>query len=73
MTDIKVLIVDDEHDFRETLVKRLERRKFLIQGVENGINALELIEQHPFDVVVLDVMMPIMDGIETLRAIKKTP
>ena len=71
MTDIKVLIVDDEHDFRETLVKRLEKRKFLIQGVGNGISALELIEHQPFDVVVLDVMMPIMDGIETLREIKK--
>jgi len=71
MGDIKVLIVDDEHDFRETLVKRLEKRKFFIQGVENGISALELIEHQPFDVVVLDVMMPKMDGIETLREIKK--
>ena len=71
MGDIKVLIVDDEHDFRETLVKRLEKRKFFVQGVENGISALELIEHQPFDVVVLDVMMPKMDGIETLREIKK--
>ena len=71
MNDIKVLIVDDEHDFRETMVKRLEKRKFLIHGAEDGIIALELIERQPFDVVVLDVMMPKMDGIETLREIKK--
>jgi DNA-binding NtrC family response regulator len=71
MDGIKVLIVDDEHDFRETLLKRLQRRQFSIQGAENGLRALELLEQHPFDVVVLDVMMPGMDGIETLREIKK--
>ncbi len=71
MSDIKVLIVDDEHDFLETLVKRLEKRNFLTQGAENGARALERIEHQPFDVVVLDVMMPEMDGIETLREIKK--
>lgn len=71
MDGIKVLIVDDEHDFRETLLKRLRKRQFSIQGAENGLRALELLENHPFDVVVLDVMMPGMDGIETLREIKK--
>jgi two-component system, OmpR family, response regulator len=71
MNDIKVLLVDDERDFLETMVKRLEKRKFLIRGAENGTSALELIEQQPFDVVVLDVMMPGLDGIETLREIKK--
>jgi two-component system, OmpR family, response regulator len=71
MNDIKVLLVDDERDFLETMWKRLEKRKFLICGAENGISALELIEQQPFDVVVLDVMMPGLDGIETLREIKR--
>jgi DNA-binding NtrC family response regulator len=71
MNDIKVLLVDDERDFLETMVKRLEKRKFLIRGAENGTSALELLEQQPFDVVVLDVMMPGLDGIETLREIKK--
>lgn len=65
-----VLIVDDEHDFVETLVKRLERRGFRVFGVGSGQAALEFLERSFFDVVILDVMMPGMDGIETLREIK---
>jgi DNA-binding NtrC family response regulator len=71
MDGIKVLIVDDEQDFRETLVKRLLKRRFSIRGAENGQRALEIIENEPVDVVVLDVLMPGMDGIETLREIRK--
>jgi DNA-binding NtrC family response regulator len=63
--------VDDEQDFRETLVKRLLKRRFSIRGAENGQHALEIIENEPVDVVVLDVLMPGMDGIETLREIRK--
>lgn len=65
-----VLVVDDELDFMETLVKRLERRGFEVTGVGSGREALELHGRKPFDVVILDVMMPGMDGIETLREIK---
>lgn len=65
-----VLVVDDEPDFLETLVKRLGRRGFQVHGVGSGTEALSLLEQTSYDVVVLDVMMPGMDGIETLREIK---
>ncbi len=65
-----VLVVDDEQDFMETLVKRLERRGFKVVGVGGGKEALQLLGQTSFDVVILDVMMPGMDGIETLREIK---
>ena len=66
----RVLVVDDELDFMETLVKRLERRGFEVTGVGGGQEALRLLQKERFDVVVLDVMMPGMDGIETLREIK---
>ena len=66
----RVLVVDDELDFMETLVKRLERRGFEVTGVGGGQEALNLLQKERFDVVVLDVMMPGMDGIETLREIK---
>jgi DNA-binding response OmpR family regulator len=66
----RVLVVDDELDFMETLVKRLERRGFEVTGVGGGQEALLLLQKERFDVVVLDVMMPGMDGIETLREIK---
>ncbi len=65
-----VLVVDDEPDFVETLVKRLERRGFAVTGVVSGQEALLLLGKRHFDVVILDVMMPGMDGIETLREIK---
>lgn len=66
-----VLIVDDEDDFRETLVKRLHKRQLNVFGAESGLKALELINKLIFDVVVLDVKMPGLDGIDTLREIKK--
>ena len=71
MEEFKILVVDDEDDFRETIVKRLQKRKMTARGAESGEKALELIEAQPFDVVVLDVKMPGLDGIDTLREIKK--
>lgn len=71
MDTLRVLIVDDEDDFRETIVKRLNARKILAEGAASGIKALELLENKDYDVIVLDVKMPDMDGIETLRHIKK--
>jgi two-component system OmpR family response regulator len=71
MDKYSVLIVDDEEDFVETIVKRLKDRGLDTVGVNSGKEALEQLDRKDFDVVVLDVKMPGMDGIETLRAIKK--
>ena len=71
MKECQVLVVDDEADFRETIVKRLQKRQLHVSGAESGEKALELMAAQPFDVVVLDVKMPGLDGIETLREIKK--
>jgi DNA-binding NtrC family response regulator len=68
---IKVLLVDDEAEYVQTLVKRLGRRKIRATAVHNGASALERLESGPPDVVVLDLKMPGMDGIATLREIKK--
>lgn len=70
-TTLRVLIVDDEDDFRETIVKRLNARKIQSEGAASGVKALEILKDKDFDVIVLDVKMPDMDGIETLRHIKK--
>ena len=73
MESMKVLIIDDEIDFLETIVKRLKKRLFEAWGVAGGEEGLELLRQKPFDVILLDVKMPGgMDGIEVLREIKKT-
>ncbi|WP_028318258.1 response regulator [Desulfobulbus elongatus] len=71
MDTLRVLIVDDEDDFRETIVKRLNARKIQAEGAASGVRALEILKDKDFDVIVLDVKMPDMDGIETLRHIKK--
>jgi DNA-binding NtrC family response regulator len=70
MDKFRILIVDDEDDFREAIIKRLRARKVDIEGANSGPKALEMLAAQEFDVVVLDVKMPGMDGIETLREIK---
>ena len=71
MKDLKVLLVDDEIDFVATLAERLELRGVQAQTAPDGKTALKLIQTDQPHVVVLDVMMPEMDGIETLQEIKK--
>jgi DNA-binding NtrC family response regulator len=71
LSEFNVLLVDDEAEFLETLVKRLKKRKLNASGVLSGEDALEALKATPVDVVVLDVKMPGMDGIETLREIKR--
>lgn len=71
MDSFRLLVVDDEEDFLETLVKRLNKRNIDATGVPSGEKALEIINEKPFDVVVMDVKMPGLDGIETLRELKK--
>jgi DNA-binding NtrC family response regulator len=71
MNDFRVLFVDDEVDFLDTLLKRMRKRRVNVSGVKSGEDALKWLSGNAADVVVLDVRMPGMDGIETLRAIKK--
>jgi DNA-binding NtrC family response regulator len=72
MDIFRVLVVDDEKDFLETLVNRLNRRNIDTTGAASGEEAVDLMKHKLFDVVVLDIKMPGgMDGIETLREMKK--
>jgi DNA-binding NtrC family response regulator len=68
---LKVLFVDDEIDFLETLMKRMKKRGVDVAGVGTGEQALDYLNKQPADVVVLDVRMPGIDGIQTLREIKR--
>ena len=71
MQEIRMLLVDDEDDFRTTLANRLKLRKIDVIDVGSGNEAIELVKQKPFDVAVIDVKMPGIDGIETLKQVKK--
>lgn len=70
MREFNVLVVDDEDEFREVIIKRLVKRGLRVEGAEGGRKALEILEHNRTDVVLLDVKMPDMDGIETLRRIR---
>jgi DNA-binding NtrC family response regulator len=71
MEGLQTLLVDDEIEFLDTLLKRLNKRELQVQGVRSGEEALAYLEQNSVDVVVLDVKMPGMDGVQVLREIKK--
>jgi DNA-binding NtrC family response regulator len=72
MHTFRVLVVDDETDFLETIVNRLNKRKLDAKGVTSGEAAIDLLKEELYDVVLLDIKMPGgMDGIETLREIKR--
>jgi DNA-binding NtrC family response regulator len=66
-----MLLVDDEDDFRITLAERLKLRKIDVTDAGSGNEAIELVRQKSFDVAVIDVKMPGIDGIETLKQIKQ--
>ncbi len=72
MKSLKVLLVDDELEFVSTLAERLRLREIAARIASDGKTALQMIRENPPHVVVLDVMMPGMNGIETLSEIKKT-
>ena len=68
---IRLLLVDDEEGFRAAIARRLGKRGILPAQASSGEECLDILETSSMDVVVLDVRMPGMNGIETLKAIKK--
>ncbi len=71
MKPMRLLLVDDEARFVDTLSKRLAARGFEVGKAFSGQEALDSLAASPYDVVLLDVRMPGMDGLDTLRAIRK--
>ena len=65
-----ILLVDDEEDFVEMLSMRLEEAGEKVTPAYDGKMCLDILEKNPIDVVILDIKMPGMDGIQTLRKIK---
>ena len=71
MKDFKVLIVDDESDFLETTSKRMRKHAIRCECAQSGEEAIRKVRIGDIDVVLLDVKMPGMGGVETLREIKR--
>jgi DNA-binding NtrC family response regulator len=72
MVDFRILFVDDEAEYLETVIKRMKKRGLDVTGAASGADALALMASHDFDVLILDVRMPRMDGIEVLRRVKQS-
>lgn len=69
--DVNVLVVEDNQQLR-TFIERLFRKKYHTFTAENGVQALKIIDEQPIDIVLSDIVMPEMDGLELCRQIKNT-
>ncbi len=70
----KILLVDDDTEFTEILSERMEAKGLAVDTAENGQTALKKIQEASYDAIILDLAMPGMDGIETLKLLlKKQP
>lgn len=66
----RLLLVDDEERFRDTLTKRLKETGYEVEGAASGMDALDLLSTQKFDIVIMDIQMPGLSGIETLSEIR---
>lgn len=72
MKDIRILIADDDKEIRDLLKRYLERELYMVDTAINGEEALCLFNQNNYNLVILDLMMPKVDGIEVCRKLRDT-
>ena len=68
----RILVVDDEEIVVKSCLRILGEGDYDAEGVESGEEALRRIEERPYDVLILDIMMPKVDGLEVLRSVKES-
>jgi DNA-binding NtrC family response regulator len=69
MSAERVLIVDDENEFSQVMAERMKARGLSVDTAQSGKEGIEKVREHAFDAIVLDLVMPGMDGIETLKVL----
>ena len=73
MPKSRILVVDDEEDVRVFLKKRLERHNFRVTTAASGVECLDALGEFNPDLILLDIVMPHMDGYEVIRKLKRNP
>ncbi len=69
--ELKILVVDDEKEFCKNVRDILEMKGYRVALAHDGFRALELVKQNGFDLVLMDMKMPVMDGVQTLKKVKE--
>ena len=64
---MRILLAEDDHDMRAFLAKALERAGYTVTSFDNGLSAYERLREEPFSLLLTDIVMPEMDGIELAR------
>ncbi|RME82691.1 MAG: DNA-binding response regulator [Caldilineae bacterium] len=72
MSTVRILVVDDEKPLREFISRNLEARGFVVDKAANGLEAMALFQSEPPDLIILDLMMPHMDGLEVTQRIRRS-
>jgi two-component system response regulator AtoC len=70
---IRVLVVDDEEPLRRLLKKELTRKGFFVEAASDGKSALEILKENTFDILLLDIIMPGIDGISLMKKLRADP
>ncbi len=75
MQDVRLLVADDHSELRRVMVEFLQRQEGIasVREAENGVEALNILASEPIDVVVMDLIMPMMDGYALLDEMRKLP
>ena len=68
---MRLLVAEDDEDLNEIIVKKLSAEGHAVDGCFNGEEALSYLEGAPYDAVILDIMMPVLDGLETVRRMRE--
>jgi two-component system response regulator AtoC len=70
---IRILVVDDEEPFRRLLKKELARKGFMVETAADGTTALNFLKDNIFHVILLDIMMPGMNGLSLMKKLQADP
>lgn len=68
---MKVLLVDDEKDFLDTMAERMQTRGLEVSTATSALDALKMVEKRSYDTIIMDLMMPDLEGMEAIKALKR--